>query len=52
MEFVAVHQTFDRENIDAVLSDRESEAGVDPSSVDQDRARPALTTVAPFFGSG
>jgi hypothetical protein len=52
MEFVTLCQALDREHMCAIVTDRESKAGIDSSSVDQDRAGAALPAVAPLLGSG
>src|SRR5258708_27133095 len=51
MEFAAARDTLDRENVGAVVADRQCQARIDPSSVDQDRARAALAAVASLLGS-
>src|SRR4029077_18486963 len=49
VEQVAVRHAFDRQDISAIVADREREAGIDPASVDDDRAGAALAAVAAFL---
>jgi hypothetical protein len=51
MELVAASDALDREDVGAVVADRQSQARIDPSSVDQDRARTALAAVASLLSS-
>jgi hypothetical protein len=50
MEFVPASDTLDREDFSAVIAERQSQARIDPTSVDQDRARAALAAVASLLG--
>src|SRR5260221_201471 len=43
--------TLDRENVGSVVAECQCQARIDPSSVDQDRARAALAAVASLLGS-
>ena len=52
MKPVALRHAFDREDVGAVVTDREREARIDPASVDDDRAGAALAAVAALLGSG
>ena len=52
MQRVAVRQALDRQDVRAVAADRESEAGIDPPPVDEDRAGAALAAVAALLGPG
>jgi len=45
-------QAFDRCDLRAVLHDRERQAGIDPATIDQNRAGAALTVVATLLRSG
>lgn len=45
-------KTFYGRDLRAVLHDGERQAGIDPPTVDQNRAGAALTVVAAFFGAG
>ena len=48
----ALRHAFDREDIGAVVTDRERKARIDPPSVDDDGAGAALAAVAALLGSG
>ena len=52
MQPVALRDAFDRQDVSAVVADREREARIDPAAVDDDRAGAALAAVAAFLGSG
>src|SRR4029077_11680477 len=52
MQPVALRDTFDGRDCGAVMAYRQREAGVDPPSVDEDRAGAALAAVASLLGSG
>ena len=52
MQLVAARDALDREDVGAVVADRQRQARIDPSAVDQDRARAALAAVAALLGSG
>jgi hypothetical protein len=52
MELVASRHPFDRQDLRAVLGDRESKTRIDSSAIDQDRAGAALAAVAPLLRSG
>ena len=52
MKLVAARDALDRQDIGAVVADRQSQARIDPSAVDQDRAGAALAAVASLLGSG
>ena len=51
MQYVAARDTLDRKHIGAVMADRQSEARIDPSAVDQHRACAALAAVASLLGA-
>jgi hypothetical protein len=51
MELVAASEALDRQDFRAVVADRQSQARIDPSSVDQNCACAALAAVASLFGS-
>ena len=52
MKPVALRHAFDGQDVGAVVADRKRKAGIDPSSVDDDRAGAALAAVAALLGSG
>jgi hypothetical protein len=52
MEHIVLGQPFDRQQFRAILADCQDQAGIDPTSIKQDGARTALTSVAPFLGAG
>ena len=52
MQHVALRHALDRVDMRAVTTERESEARIDPSAVDQHRTRAALPTVATLLGAG
>ena len=52
MQLVAARDALDGEDVGAVMADRQSQARIDPSAVDQHRAGAALAAVASLFGSG
>ena len=51
VEPVALRHAFDCQDISAIVADRERKAGIDPASVDNDRAGAALPAVAALLGS-
>jgi hypothetical protein len=51
VEPLALRHAFDRQYIGAIVADREREAGIDPASVDDDRAGAALAAVTALLGS-
>ena len=51
MKPAALRHAFDRQDIGAVVTDRERKAGIDPPSVDDDRAGATLAAVAALLGS-
>jgi hypothetical protein len=51
VQLLAVRHTFDREDVSAVVADRECEAGIDPASIDDDCAGTALAAVAALLCS-
>jgi hypothetical protein len=51
MKFVPASDALDREDVGTVTAERQCQARIDPSSVDQDRTRAALATVASLLGS-
>jgi hypothetical protein len=51
VQFVALCEALDREDIGAVIADRESKARIDPPAIDKDRAGAALPAVATLLGS-
>ena len=51
MQFVAASDALDREDVGAVVADRQRQARIDPSPVDQNRAGAALAAVTSLFGS-
>ena len=52
MKPVALGHAFDGEDVSAVVADRKRKAGIDPSSVDDDRAGAALAAITTLLGSG
>ena len=52
MERAVFDQTFDCCDLRAVLHDRERQAGIDPATIDQDRAGAALAVVATLLCPG
>jgi hypothetical protein len=52
MKPTAFRNALDREDVRAVAADGEREAGIDPSAVDNNRARSALPAVAPLLRPG
>ena len=52
MERAVFDQAFDCCDLRAVLHDRERQAGIDPATIDQDRAGAALAVVATLFCPG
>ena len=52
MKGVALRHALDRQDVGAVVAERQGEAGIDPASVDQNRAGAALPAVAAFLGAG
>ena len=52
MQPIAPRHAFDREDIGAVVTDRQRKARIDPPSVDDDGAGAALAAVAALLGSG
>ena len=52
MQFVAMRDALDGENLGAVMAHRQRQAGIDPPAVDQHRAGAALAAVAALFGAG
>ncbi len=52
MKPIALRHAFDRQDVSAVVTDRKRQAGIDPPSVDDDRAGAALAAVAALLGSG
>ena len=52
MKLFAIGQAFDRGDLIAFMHDRESETGIDASSVYQNRARATLAVIAAFFRTG
>jgi hypothetical protein len=52
MKPITLCQAFDREDVGAVVTDRQRKARIDASSVDDDGACAALPPVAALFRSG
>src|SRR3984893_10323476 len=52
MERVTLRHALDREDIRTVVTDRESKARIDASSINEDRPRAALAAVAALLGPG
>ena len=52
MKPIALRHAFDRQDVGAVVADRQRQARIDPPSVDDDRAGAALAAVAALLGSG
>ena len=52
MQHAVFGQAFDCRDLRAVLHDRERQAGIDPATIDQNRAGAALAVVATFLGPG
>ena len=52
MQLVAARDALDREDVGAVVADRQSKAGIDPPAVDEDGAGAALAAVASLLGAG
>jgi hypothetical protein len=52
MQLVPARDAFDRDDVGAVVAERQSHARIDPSAVDQDRAGAALAAIASLLGSG
>ena len=52
MQPVAVRDALDRQDLGAVVADRERQAGIDPPPVDEHRAGAALAAVAALLGAG
>src|SRR5215472_15943038 len=52
MQSVSPHQSFDGGNLRAVLHHRESEAGINPTAANENRAGTALTVIATFLVPG
>ena len=52
MQASPVRHAFDREDVGAVVADRERQARIDPASVDEDGAGAALPAVAALLGAG
>jgi len=52
MEMIGLTNTFDRCDLVVPMHDGEGETGVDPATVNVDRACSALTVVAAFLGAG
>ena len=52
MKRVALRRTLDGADHGTVMADREREAGIDPTSIDQDGAGAALPAIAALLGSG
>ena len=52
MQLVALRHALDREDIRAVVADRQRQARIDPPPVDQHRAGAALSAVAALLGAG
>jgi hypothetical protein len=46
-----LRQPLDGQHLGAIVAHRQRQAGVDAASIEQDRARTALSTVAPFLGA-
>src|SRR5258706_6063890 len=51
MQLVPARDAFNREHIGAVVAERQRQARIDPSTVDQDRARAALAAVTSLLGT-
>ena len=51
VEIIALCQSLDRGDLCSLVTDREGKAGIDPPSVDQNRAGPTLAAIAPLLGS-
>src|SRR5579872_2137099 len=51
MEAVALGDSLDRKQLGAVVAQRQSQAGINPLSIGQDRAGAALTAIAALFCS-
>src|SRR5258708_34191495 len=51
LELVAASDALDREDVGAVVADRQRRARIDPSTVDQDRTGAALAAVASLLGA-
>ena len=52
MQVGRVTQTLDRDDLVAFMHDREREAAIDTSPVDEKRASPALAVIAALFCAG
>src|SRR4029077_9212139 len=52
MQAIPARHAFDREDVGAVVADRERQAGIEPASIDDDRAGAALPAVAALLGTG
>jgi hypothetical protein len=52
MERVTLRQAFDRQDMRAVVTDRESKTRIDASPIDEDRTCAALSAVAALLGPG
>jgi hypothetical protein len=50
VERVASRQAFDRQDVRAIMAEGKSNARIDSSAVDEDRARAALPAIAAFLG--
>jgi hypothetical protein len=51
MENFVLSQSFDCQYCRTILADCQHQAGIDPTSIEQDRARTALASVAPLLGA-
>ena len=52
MQAVAARHAFDGQDVRALVTDRQRQAGIDAPSIDDDRAGAALAAIAALLGSG
>ena len=52
MQGFALRQPLEGQHLRAVLARRQCQAGINPPTIDQNRAGAALAPVAPFLGAG
>ena len=52
MQAIPARHAFDREDVGAVVADRERQARIEPASIDEDGAGAALPAVAALLGAG